>query len=560
MARWYTSNLFIAGLLCISTATVYHPVSQFEFVNLDDETYVWKNPHVLAGLSAENLWWALTTTHAWNWHPLTWASLQLDAAFWGTNRPGGFHVTNLLLHIANTTLLFLVLRRMTKAVWQSAIVAALFGLHPLHVESVAWVTERKDVLSTFFWILTMAGYHWFIERPRPERYFLVLLTFSLGLIAKPMLVTLPCVLMLLDYWPLQLIARGSSLSERPRKAKDVETASTWKLLAQKMPLFTLSAASAVITVYAQKNALRSTEELSLAQRIGHSCWSYIIYVEKLVWPANLSVFYSYDRELALLWQMTAAAVLVCVSLFVIWRRNERYLFVGWFWYLGTLLPVIGIVQVGMQGMADRYTYVPSIGLFIAAVWGLDELAWALAIPRRILGFLAVFALMACGIATRFQVNHWENSITLWEHAIRVADSSLAHRNLGSCLARQGNDQKALEQYELAVACDPSDAESRVHLAAMLAKNQRLGEAVVQYQQALRIRPDVAEWHSYLAGVFLRMGMTKEAINHLREAVQLKPEMAQVRLTLGEELAKLGQHEEAARHLEEAYRLMPELRR
>jgi hypothetical protein len=484
---WHKSHLFILVLLAIVTAAAYFRVVQYDFINWDDEEYIGKNQHVITGITIGNVRWAFTTTHAWNWHPLTWLSLQLDAAVWGIKQPGGFHATNLVFHIANAVLLFGVLCRMTQSQWRSAVVAGLFALHPLHVESVAWVTERKDVLSTFFWILTMGAYVGYVERPGVRRYALVVLSFALGLMAKPMLVTLPVVLLLLDYWPVGERRAGgvnpgsgraghfdpvvphnrNTISPAPRSP--VAAFLTSRLLLEKVPLLVLSVASAAVTLYAQRDALRSTDEFSLAERMANALEAYVAYLGKTFWPTNLSVFYPFDRNPHLWSQAGDAVLLVFITLTALWRRNERYLLVGWLWFLITLLPVVGIVQVGLQRMADRYTYIPLIGVFIALVWGAADLVTALRLPRWLPASAAVVMLAACSWATYVQVGYWQNSFTIWEQAIRVEPSSLAHRNLGACLARQHKDMAALKQFELAVACDPSDVQSQSHLAAMRSK-------------------------------------------------------------------------------------------
>jgi tetratricopeptide (TPR) repeat protein len=515
---WYSSKLFIASLLIVATAAVYQPVLHCEFVNLDDGEYVEHNEHVLSGLSAGNLWWALTTTTAGNWHPLTWISLQLDASLWGHN-PSGYHFTNLLFHTANTVLLFLVLQHMTGATWLSAAVAALFGLHPLHVETVAWVTERKDVVSTFFWILTMAVYAGYVARPRLGRYLLMMATFAVGLAAKPMLVTLPFALLLLDYWPLDRLSR--------------------RRLLEKVPLLILSIASAVTTVYAQERggAIQSTQDYPLLARFGNTAAAYLTYLGRFIWPANLSVLYPYDRNVNVVWPLVAWSALLAITLFVIWRRNERHLFVGWFWYLGTLVPVIGLVQVGVQAMADRYTYIPSIGLFIAVVWAFAEWARILAFPRWFSAGLTIAILAACGVAANAQASHWMTSGTLWEQALRAdPNNSVAHKSLGSFHLRRGDDNEAMQQFRLALECNPNDAEAHFDLGAVLAKNKRVKEAINEYEQAVRIKPDVAEWHSNLGGLLLHEGKKSQAVEHLRRAVELRPDLERTRRVL-EELEK-----------------------
>jgi tetratricopeptide (TPR) repeat protein len=561
LSRWSTLRLSIAIALLVVTAFAFQRAADCQFVNFDDGEYVADNPHVLGGPSPANIWWALTATEASNWHPLTWISLQLDAAFFG-NRPGGYHATNVFLHLANTVLLFLVLERMTGALGRSAVVAALFGLHPLHVESVAWIVERKDVLSALFWILTMAAYLRFIENPGLRRYILMAVLFALGLMAKPMLVTLPGVLLLLDYWPLGLWGDGVKFDAAGKEQGRRGSSSFVKLLIQKLPLFALSLASAAITIYAQtrSHALKSMMEFPLASRIANAAYAYVFYIAKIFWPARLSVFYPYDRQRDLLWSGGAAGILVVVTVGAVVLRRRRYLLVGWFWYLVTLFPVIGIVQVGLQAVADRYTYIPLIGLFIALVWGIADFFAVFRVPVWIQVGVAAAVLAACGFATHAQMVTWRDSETLWTQALRAdPDNEFAHRSLGSFYLREGKDQKAIGEYKTAVEMDPADAQAHFGLGFLAAKQGRFDEAIHEYREAIRLKPDVAEWHENLAVDLLRTGKSQEAIEQLLDVVRLKPAEARAHYLLGQELGKLGRKEESQLHLEEAYRLTPSLR-
>jgi tetratricopeptide (TPR) repeat protein len=582
----FTSNTFICGLLLIGTIAAYGKAADCGFVNFDDDTYVLNNPQVRTGLTPQSLWWAFTATQSANWHPITWMSLQLDAALYG-KQAAGYHLTSVIFHAANTVFLFLVLRLMTQAPVRSALVAALFGLHPLHVESVVWIFERKDVISAFFWILTMGTYARFVEQPRLARYMLVIGVFALGLMSKPMLVTLPCVLLLLDYWPLGImrseklpnlsppspLPKGARGEKSSRGAKKLNNASadrktetppvTWsasKVVWQKLPLFALSAASSILTLTTQRDAMRATEEYPLFSRIGNAAVVYVDYIGMTFWPAHLSVFYPYIHDQSLLRQAASALLLVGITLFVLLHRSRPYLLVGWLWYLGTLVPVIGIVQVGLQGMADRYTYIPSIGLFIALVWGLADVCAAIRVPQWAkLGFAGA-VLLACLLLTRSQVEHWHNSWTLWQHALRAnPDNYLAHESIGSLYYEQGNYEQANRHFRLALASNPNDAKAWGHLEEVLHKQGRTGEAIQVWREALQVKPTEAEWHHNLGQDLLQAGQPDEAIEHFREAIRLKPELAFSHFLLGRELAKRGQKEEASEHLEEAFRLMPELR-
>jgi hypothetical protein len=430
--------------LALSTLVVYWQVRNYDFVNFDDPHYVHKNPIVQSGITLDSIKWAFTTGHAANWHPLTWLSHMLDCQLFGTN-PGWHHLTNLLLHIANTLLLFAVLKRMTGALWRSAFVAALFALHPLNVESVAWVAERKNVLSGFFWMLTVAAYIRYAERPGIGSYLLVVLVFSLALMAKPIVVTLPFVLLLLDYWPFGRFQWGSqrqgeSLPQSELVKVNYQTSPTSRLVGEKVPLFILVAVLSMITFFVQRSGgtVESTATLTLKARSANAVVSYAGYIGKIFWPRRLAVFYPHPRYSLPVWQAVAAGLLLLgITVCVIWLARRRcWLPVGWLWYLGTLVPVIGLVQVGAQAMADRYAYVPAVGLFIIIAWSLPELVkkWRYRkIGLRISAGIVLTFLLLC---TRMQVRHWQNSVTLFEHALAVTENNYAiHCNYGRTLMR-----------------------------------------------------------------------------------------------------------------------------
>src|SRR5437588_2712583 len=423
----------VAMSLALATLAVFWQVRNCRFVNYDDHVYVTRNPQVQAGLTRAGAWWALTTTVNANWHPLTWLSLELDYQIYQLNA-GGYHVTNLLLHTANVLLLFWLLRRMTGSLWPSAMVAALFALHPLHVQSVAWVSERKDVLSTFFLMLALCAYARYVERPGVLRYLWIFLAMALGLMAKSMLVTLPCVLLLLDYWPLQ---RGG-VGEKPepdatgqapaRKTRGL-------LILEKLPLFLLAAASCAITLYAQQEdrAVRTLTDIPMMNRLANAVMAYAGYIAKMFWPHNLAVFYPREEISWSDWRLLGGlSLLASISLAsVLQARKRPYLLVGWLWYLGTLVPVIGLVQVGDQAIADRYTYVPLIGLFIMIVWSGAELAAKGRLAARAVALVGVVILFACGMRTWLEVPCWHDSIALWQRAIQATGPNApAHYGLG----------------------------------------------------------------------------------------------------------------------------------
>ncbi len=481
--------------LVIVTLAVYWQVGNHSFVNYDDNLYVYENPYVQAGLTIENIMWAFIATYAKNWHPLTWLSHMLDCQLYGIN-PGWHHLTNVILHIVNTLLLFLVLRKMTGAFWQSGFVAALFALHPLHVESVAWVSERKDVLSTFFWMLTMWSYAWYVQRPgyveRPgnNRYYLVLLFFFMGLMAKPMLVTLPFVLLLLDYWPLNRFQHGQSGGISDSEQRWLALRLIW----EKVPLLLLAAASSVMTFLAQQSggALRSLNVVPLTVRVSNAIVSYVSYIGKMIWPRKLAVLYPHPGMLPG-WQVAGACLLLVFISFLAVRNVRRYPYfaVGWFWYVGTLVPVIGLVQVGEQALADRYTYVPLIGLFIIIAWTVPDLLARWRYRNAGLATIAALLLLILMATTRSQVKYWANSTMLFEHALDVtADNHVAHNHLGLLLLKEG----------------------------------RVNEAFIRFSEAVRIKPEYAYAHNNLGLVLKEEGSLEKAICHFREALRINPNL------------------------------------
>ena len=426
-------DFLVCLFLVIATLAVYWQVRNYSFVNYDDHMYVTQNHNVQAGLTLESITWSFTTIQASNWHPLTWISHMLDCQLYGMN-PGRHHLTNVLLHILNSLLLFLVFMRMTGKLWQSGFVAALFALHPLHVESVAWISERKDVLSTFFWMLSLWGYLRYVERPGACRYLLLFFLFILGLMTKPMLVTLPFVLLLLDYWPLNRFQFGSSGDCNYSIQRPFDFGLVW----EKTPLFLLAAVSSVMTYIVQKSggAVNSLATIPFHDRIANAIVSYVSYIGKMIWPDNLAVFYPYPKSI-LLWKVAGAGLLLVVVSVVIFRmvRTKPYFAVGWLWYIGTLVPVIGLVQVGSQGMADRYTYVPLIGIFVIIAWGVPDF-----MPKwryKKIGFTVTIAaiLAIIMITTRLQIRYWSDSLTLFKHAFEVTtvDNCIVHGKLGEAL-------------------------------------------------------------------------------------------------------------------------------
>ena len=491
-------KLLVCVFLAVATLAVYWQVGSYEFVNYDDNYYISDNSHVQQGLTGDSIIWAFTATHIANWHPLTWLSHMLDCQLYGMN-PTGHHLTNVFFHLVNTLLLFLVLKWMTGALWRSGFVAALFALHPLHVESVAWVAERKDVLSTLFWMLTMWAYLGYTKRPGVKRYLLILLFFALGLMAKPMLVTLPFVLLLLDYWPLGRIWLGQSGIEHPVAnqaniaAKKPRT-QIFRLLLEKTPLFALAAVSSVVTFIVQKSggAVKALETYPFNIRITNAMVSYFRYISKAIWPQKLAALYPHPGQSLPMWHAALAGLLLVVISTVVIRAGRRcpYLPVGWLWYVGTLVPVIGLVQVGEQAMADRYTYVSLIGLFIIIAWGVPELVKGWRQRRLALGVSAGVLLLGLMVCTWFQARHWKDTITLFTHAVNVtANNYVAHYSLGLALGKEGKLEESMEHSYKALRIKPDYADAHNNLGTALAKQGRMKEAAAHFSEALRINPD-----------------------------------------------------------------------
>lgn len=509
----------IVGLVS-ATLLAYAPVLDCSFVDLDDIPYVVGNTHVAEGLTGPNIRWAFTTFECANWHPLTWLSLLLDRNLYGGLEPGGFHFTNLLLHVLNAALLFHVLSVMTGAAWRSAFVAALFALHPVHVESVAWIAERKDVLSSLFWMLTLWAYVAYVRKPGPVRYLLVFLAFTLGLMAKPMLVTLPFVLLLLDYWPverLQPTDPETYLHATPRP---------WpQLVFEKLPLLVLAIASSVVTLQAQGEgeAIISLGQFPFYQRLLSAFRAYGCYLAMLVWPHNLAIWYPQPREPVLVAQgIVCGVLLVLITAAVLFARKRRYFSVGWFWYLGTLVPVIGLVQVGIQAMADRYTYIPSIGIFVASTWGVAELVLNKASPARriLLGGAASVILLTCAGLTLMQLAFWRDRERLWLHAVDATTQNfVAHEMLGRMYRDADERDKALDHFARAVAANPTSPDCRYNLGLAYLKMGDTVRAREQLAAALQLRPTWSDLHRLIAftHVVAGDGDLAAAASHIRSA-------------------------------------------
>ena len=576
---------------------VFLPALKNDFVSYDDADYVTENSHVKAGLTAEGIRWAFTTGHASNWHPLTWVSHMLDWQIFG-NRPWGHHLTNVLLHSLNTLLLFLVLRRMTGAYWQSLMVALLFGLHPLRVESVAWVAERKDVLSTFFWMLTMWAYVLYAEKIKDQRpklkvcYGLTLLFFACGLMSKPMLVSLPFVLLLLDWWPLgRIIDLGNEARAR------LGQVTLKRAVLEKLPLFAMAALSSAVTfvVQHQGGAVKNMVLLPLSGRLENAMVSYSRYVGKLVYPADLSVIYPHPGRWPAGVVVPAVILLAGACVVALFRRRQwPWFFTGWFWFVGVMVPVIGLVQVGEQSMADRYTLVPSIGLLVLLVWGISEWtkSWRYCAPTFSVAGSA--ALLICILMTQRQIGYWRDSEMLFRRATgTVAENDFAaqlhlanalfaktnfdeaivhyqkairldpaaaqpHCDWGTLLGVQGRVDEAIGQFRLALQIDPNDALTHAGMAKALSMIGQGDVAIAHFLEAIRLGLNTPETHASVAILLQKQGRVDEAIAHFADAARLNPADASLRNNFGSALWQLGRKEEALKQFQEAARLNPAL--
>src|SRR6058998_1105501 len=550
-------DLLILLGLAIVTFGIYAQVIGHHFITFDDPTYIQENPMVNRGVTLAGLAWAFTIFYAGNWHPLTWIAHMIDSQLFGMIA-GGHLLVNALIHAANTLLLFWFHLRTTHARWSSALVAALFALHPLHVESVAWASERKDTLSTFFGLLSLIAYTRYAEAPSIGRYAWTAMTLALGLLAKPMLVTWPFVMLLLDYWPL----RRFDLTSR----KDVAT-KLWPLLREKLPLFALVATSAVITSLAQSHggAVRTFQEFPIALRLANALASYVKYVLLTFWPNDLAVYYPYTTAGTPAWQIICAAfLLIGITAFCFFqpRKLSGYLVVGWLWFLGTLVPVIGIVQVGGQTMADRYFYIPSIGLFIVIAFGLADIAKTWRVAPSVRTGIAVAVLLILATLTNAQIHRWSNSFTLFKHTLAVTPPNLIiENNLGSALSRSGLHDEAGAHFEKALQIIPAHYDSLLYDALLNMGitrfyQNRLPEAIEYCQSALRLRPDAPKAHDLLGMALAMQGHGEAALDEIRHAAELAPNDADIQKDLGVTLGRLGRIPESIDHFHEALRLNP----
>lgn len=549
-------NALACLLLFTIAVALYNPVTRHPFVNYDDDRYVAENPHVREGLTWGTLRWSLTSTEQANWHPLTWMSHALDCSLFRLN-PSGHHFTSVLLHGINAVLLFLLLMWATSRFWPSVFVAAAFAVHPINVESVAWIAERKNVLCTLFFFLTLWAYGWYARLPDWKRYLTVIVLFAAGLASKPMVITLPFVLLLMDYWPLER-DRGPLNGGLPSRR-------WWKLVLEKFPLFVLSLAGAVITIYAQRTggAVRSVQQFPIGVRLANALYAYGEYLWKMLWPAKLAPVYPHPGGSLSTWQVVGAFIsLGAVTALVCRLRTRRYLLVGWLWFLGTLVPVIGLVQVGDAAMADRYAYIPLVGLFVMIGFGIAD--WAAARKLRWqVAVAACTALAALALATHRQIGYWQTNETLWSHTLAVTRNNfIAEDNLGGALILQGKEEEAYPHFETAVRINPRDPLSHSNLGTYFLSHRRMSDAIAQYQAALQLTRDsrlLAGNYANLGVAYLDLGDVVKARVDLAASLQLNPQQFNAWLGAGVLARNQGKIDEAINDFTHSLNLQPTAR-
>jgi tetratricopeptide (TPR) repeat protein len=596
----------ICAVLVAITWFVFAQTVRHQFVTYDDPQYVYANPDISAGISLPRIWWAFTHTIAGNWHPLTTISHMLDCQLYGLD-PAGHHFTNVLFHTIAVVLLFLVLQQMTGSLWRSAFVAALFAIHPSHVESVAWVSERKDVLSAVFFMLTLSAYARYARAPSVTRYLLLIFLFALGLLSKPMLVTVPFVLLLLDYWPLGRITHVAFPQDLKRQ---LASSSHWpvigRLVAEKLPLFALSASSSVVTLFTQFQSTGTTSQLPLPWRLNNAAVSYVVYIRQMFWPVRLAAFYPHPNDQLPPWQvLLATAFLVAVTLLAIhWRRERPYIFTGWFWYLGMLVPVMGLVEAGEQARADRYTYLPQIGLYVLITWGITDLmtsvmtpasssrpladSWRSPAPRArknpahsprargsnpsigyqpwcaVIGATIIVSLSWCAFV---QTSYWKNSEVLWNHTLAVTnDNDVAHYNLGYFFLQRGDLDSAISRFETALQIRSRNSAAHYNfgsaviennLANVLAQKSRPDEAADHYHSAMRLRPGYGDPYLNLGNILFKQGRMREAVAQWQKAHATESKDARFHTALADAFLRAGLQKDAMAEYEYAARTSPQ---
>jgi tetratricopeptide (TPR) repeat protein len=585
--------ILIIVMLTIFILSAYWPVQKYDFINYDDTVYVTSNYSIQKKITFESIKSIFGHVHTGHWHPVTMMSHMLDWQLFG-DKAGGHHWTNVIIHIFNTILLFLLFNKLTGAMWRSAFIAALFAIHPLNVESVAWISERKNVLSTFFLILTMFFYVWYVKNPNWKRYLPVFLCFALGLMSKPMLVTLPFILLLLDYWPLNRLQIYSTENDH-LKIKEVirrNSNKIFNLVLEKVPLFVLSAISVLLTLYAARyvGTVSSFESLPLRERISNAVVSYVLYIKKLFWPTDLAVFYPISA--IPVWQFFIASLfLIIVTVFVCrYFRKYPYLFIGWFWYLGTLVPVIGLIQVGSQAMADRYAYVPLIGIFIIMAWGITDIARTKYL-KNIVAIVSGISLIILFIITSFQIQYWRDTTSLFERAVNVTKNNFTAKfGLGNELLKRnkideaikhyyeslildpendtilaafawalhmkGENDKAIDMLRLALRFNPKSMDAHNRLGVILFQEGHIDEAIIEYKKAIDLNNDELLPHRNLGNALVEKGKIDEAINEYREVLRINPQYAGAHDKIAMLLMSQNKNVEAIKHFKEAIKLSP----
>ncbi len=544
--RWRVAAVCL--VLAAITFAVFGQTLTHEFVNFDDDDYVYDNPIVARGLTFKGLAWVFTHADCYLYHPLTMLSLMGDYQLHGLHA-GGYHFTNVLLHTASAILLFLVLRQMTGALWRSAFVAAVFAIHPLRVESVAWVAERKDVLSAFFFMLTLGAYARYVGNPKsPARYLMVATAFVPALVSKPSVVTLPFVLLLLDYWPLRRF-------EQPRKLS--------RLILEKIPLLALAIGASAMTeiiVLAAGKSITPVAPISMPSRLGNALVSYAVYLRQMVWPEGLAVPYPYPHNGLPPWEVALAGTLLAGLSAVAWgeRRTRPWLLTGWLWYLGMLTPMLGIVQAGSFAHADRCTYLPQIGIYLGVTWLAAEWGAKWHAGRVVIGGFMTAVIAMLMVCAWKQTAYWKNSETLWTHTLAcTADNDVAHLNLGADLVKKGRVDEGITHYQKALEINPRSAEAHFNLGNSLRKKGSVDEATAQYQMALQIEPNHAQAHNNLGIVLALQGRMDEAITHYEKALHIQPDFVEAHYNLGVSLRKQGRLDEAIAHYQKALQIQPD---
>ena len=559
------SSFIVSFILVSIILTAYWKLPTHDFLGFDDTGYITQNIHVNNGITWKSVAWAFSFPSFGYWHPLTWLSHMLDCHIFGL-KPGMHHLTNLLLHIGNTLLLFLVLKKMTGSIWKSAFVAAIFALHPLNVESVAWASERKNVLSTFFWMLTTLTYIRYVETPNFYRYLLILIVFILGLMAKPMIVTLPFVFFLLDYWPLGRLKFNLSSIERHEESHKPENngfqhSPIFRLILEKTPLIALSAVAIYFSSLSVKRLVISTVSVPMKVRIANALVSYVSYIKKMIWPHDLAVFYPYPQTLPL-WQVAGSGLLLlCISFLVLRAlKSKPYLSVGWLWYIGTLFPAIGLVQAGLwPAMADRFMYVPLIGLFIVIAWGIPDLLPRWHSKEIVLGTLSAGLVLILLATTWLQVRHWENGVKLFTYVLKVTrGNSVAHFELGHALDQHGKYNEAMIHYIKALKINPNYVQAHNNLGYALARQGKYKDAIYHYDEALSINPNDVKTHNNLGIVLARKGNFKDAVYHYNEALRSNPNYVRAYYNLGKIYANQGNIEDAIHYYRKALVVNPNM--